>query len=131
MRKFFTFAGVKQALCSLSVFNFVFQKLFKLFNVMNVYRNTPIEHFAGSRGISVRALNVCRSNGILTLGDLLNCDPDALHSLRNCGAKSAAELNALRQNTSRPLPICLPISSVAACTNHSCGRKVVLMMKRP
>ena len=64
---------------------------------MNVYRNTPIEHFAGSRGISVRALNVCRSNGILTLGDLLNCDPDALHSLRNCGAKSAAELNALRQ----------------------------------
>lgn len=63
---------------------------------MNVYRNTPLEQFTGSHGLSVRALNVCRSNGIVTLGDLLNCSPEALPGLRNCGAKSAAELSALR-----------------------------------
>lgn len=64
--------------------------------MMNVYRNTPLEQFAGNHGLSVRALNVCRTNGIVTLGDLLNCDPEALPGLRNCGAKSAAELFALR-----------------------------------
>lgn len=64
---------------------------------MNVYRNTPIEQFAGSRGLSVRSLNVCRANGISTLGDLLQCDPDTLQGLRNCGTKSASELSALRQ----------------------------------
>ena len=63
---------------------------------MNVYRNTPIDQFTGSQGLSVRSVNVCKANGIRTLGDLLNCTTEEIHGLRNCGAKSFAELDALR-----------------------------------
>jgi len=64
---------------------------------MNVYRNTPLEHFTKTHGLSVRALNVCRANGIHTLGKLLSYTPEMLQGLRNCGTKSATELEALRR----------------------------------
>ena len=46
--------------------------------------------------LSVRAMNACRSGGIVTLENILNIDKIELLKVRNCGRKTIAEICAIR-----------------------------------
>lgn len=58
--------------------------------------STPIEKYFDADRISIRAFNCCKFNDILTLGDLIKYhQTKGLQSVRNCGKKTAEELEAL------------------------------------
>lgn len=62
---------------------------------MSITHETPITEIAALENLSIRALNICKSNYIDTLGELLGYTPDIISRLRSCGPKSASELVAI------------------------------------
>lgn len=63
---------------------------------MNITKDTSIASLLESSSISVRAANVCRSNGIDRIGDLLKYTQADLANMRNCGRKTSIELVKLQ-----------------------------------
>ncbi len=63
---------------------------------MNITKDTSIASLLESDSISVRAANVCHSNGISRIEDLLKYSQSDLANLRNCGRKTSVELVRLQ-----------------------------------
>lgn len=62
--------------------------------------NTSIEEMNKLGLLSVRAMNACRTGGIKTLENILNIDKAEFLKVRNCGRKTIAEVDVIRERFS-------------------------------
>ena len=64
---------------------------------MEITSHTLIKDLLTEGMISVRANNVCASNGIMTINDLMGCSHHVLATFDNCGKKTLDELRGLKE----------------------------------
>lgn len=70
-------------------------------NDMIIYLGTTIKELLAEKLISVRTYNVCYSNKLYTVADIINfhdTTPDSFLKLKNCGRKSTLELCSVIEN---------------------------------
>lgn len=75
-----------------------------------ISEDTTIEEMYRLGLISVRAMNVCRSGEISTLGQLLKMGRYGLHKIRNCGRKTIDEIEEIKtryNNCASPVSECI------------------------
>ena len=71
----------------------------------------PFEYTSAKSELSVRAYNVLKREGTVTIQDLLNLTPTQIRNMRNVGTKASLEITALQKELRHMMQRRIPIKT--------------------